>query len=199
LCSTLHGGRGWRDKGHVHVAVHVNDDVSDQAQVTVSHLSHGGDRLRWLEEGSGSFRTGESMPVKGLKRNIFQRIFGICRTRPPLDPECWTFEGDAISVDLSKAPEVAAKGGAIRLEGRKLPKRVLLFRGDDDALHAFENACAHMKRRVDPVPGEGILQCCSINAAVYDYSGKKVEGPGEGGLRALEIVQEGGKAVIRLA
>jgi len=138
------------------------------------------------------------MAVKGLKRNIFQRIFGVCATKQPADPECWTFAGGAVSVDLGKAIELGAKGGAIRLEGKSLPKRVLVFRGDDDALHAFENACAHKRRRGDPVPGESALQCCSIMAAAYDYSGKKIEGPGEGGIRPLEVKVDAGRATIRI-
>jgi nitrite reductase/ring-hydroxylating ferredoxin subunit len=139
------------------------------------------------------------MAIKGLKRNIFQRILGICATKEPLNPECWTAAGGAITVNLEKASELAAKGGAIRLEGKGMPKRVLVFRDDSGALRAFDNKCAHKGRRIDPVSGEGIVQCCSVNAAAYDYQGKKIEGPGEGQLSPLAVKEEGGKAVIQLA
>ena len=139
------------------------------------------------------------MPIKGLKRSIFQRILGICATPLPGQPGCWTQEGSAVSIDLGKAPELTPNGGAIRIEGKKLPQRVLLFRGDDGVLRAFENACAHKHRRVDPVPGEGVLQCCSVNAAAYDYKGTKLEGPGDGGIRPLDLTLEGARATIRFS
>ena len=139
------------------------------------------------------------MPVKGLKRNIFQRILGICATKPPADGSCWTHEGGKVAVTLARAPELVPKGGAVRLEGKGLAKRVLVYRDDSGALRAIENKCAHKGRRIDPVPGEGILQCCSINAAAYEYSGTKLEGPGDGHVAPLEAKEEGGLAVIRLA
>jgi nitrite reductase/ring-hydroxylating ferredoxin subunit len=136
------------------------------------------------------------MAVKGLKRSIFQRILGICATRPPANPDCWTHAGGSVSVNMAQATELIPKGGAIRLEGKGLPKRVLVFRDDAGALRAFENQCTHKHRRIDPVPGESILQCCSVNAAAYDYTGAKIEGPGEGGLVALALKEEDGKLVV---
>ncbi len=139
------------------------------------------------------------MAVKGLKRNIFQRIFGICVTKPPADAGCWVVAQNTITVNLAAAPELSPKSGAIRLEGKGLAQRVLLFRDDAGVLRALENKCAHKGRRIDPVPGEGILQCCSVNAAAYEYSGKKIEGPGEGQLKVLEVREENGKATVALA
>jgi len=138
------------------------------------------------------------MAVKGLKRNIFQRILGICATKAPGDPACWACDGGNLTVDLARAAELTPKGGAIRLEGKGLPRRVLVYRDDSGSLRAIENKCAHKGRRIDPVPGEGILQCCSVNAAAYEYSGKRIEGPGEGHVRPLDLREENGKAVVRL-
>jgi nitrite reductase/ring-hydroxylating ferredoxin subunit len=138
------------------------------------------------------------MAVKGLERNIFQRLLGICVTKAPANPGCWVAAQGAVTVNLAGAPELSSKGGAVRLEGRGLRQRVLLFRDDAGGLRALENKCAHMGRRVDPVPGEGVLQCCSVNAAAYDYSGTKIEGPGHGQLKALEVREENGTARIRL-
>ena len=138
------------------------------------------------------------MAVKGLKRNIFQRLLGICVTKPPADPTCWEHAGGKVTVTLARVPELTPKGGAIRLEGKGLPKRMLVYRDDAGALRAIENKCAHKGRRIDPVPGEGILQCCSVNAAAYEYSGKKIEGPGEGQVAPLELREESGRAVIHL-
>ena len=138
------------------------------------------------------------MAVKGLKRNIFQRILGICVTKEPANPGCWVVAQNQITVNLAGAPELSPKGGAIRLEGKGLPKRVLLFRDDAGVLRALENKCAHMGRRIDPVPGEGIVQCCSVNAAAYDYEGTRIEGPGKGQLTILVVREEHGTATVTL-
>jgi nitrite reductase/ring-hydroxylating ferredoxin subunit len=138
------------------------------------------------------------MAIKGLKRNILQRLFGIPATRLATNPDCWTYEKGKLSVTLAKAPELAGKGGAIRIEARRLPVRVLLYRDDDGVLRAMSNRCGHMGRRIDPVPGEKCLQCCSVMAAAYDYSGKKLEGPGDKPMKVLETQEQDGKVIITL-
>jgi nitrite reductase/ring-hydroxylating ferredoxin subunit len=138
------------------------------------------------------------MAIKGLKRNIFQRIFGIPATKPASNPECWTYDKGALSVTLAKAPELERKGGALRIEGQQLPIRVLVYRDDDGKLRALDNKCGHMGRRIDPVPGEKCLQCCSVNAAAYDYDGKKLQGPGDKPMHALAVQEQDGKAIISL-
>ncbi len=104
-----------------------------------------------------------------LKRNIFQRIFGICATRQPLDEECWIVENGKIIVDLARAPELAGRNGALRLEKKNLRERVLVIQGEDGGYHAFRNRCTHMGRRLDPVPGVQQVQCCSISKSTFDY------------------------------
>ena len=71
------------------------------------------------------------MAIKGLKRNIFQRIFGIAASKPASDPNCWSYENGKLTVTLAKAPELERKGGGVRLEGRGLPIRVMVYRDDD--------------------------------------------------------------------
>ena len=91
---------------------------------------------------------------------ILKRIFGICDTKPPKDPKCWWFEDGKAIVDLSRARELSAGGGAIRLEDRGLPKRILVHRGADGEFRAYENICTHMGRRIDPL----VAQLATISA-----------------------------------
>ncbi|MBW1910262.1 MAG: Rieske 2Fe-2S domain-containing protein [Deltaproteobacteria bacterium] len=111
-----------------------------------------------------------------LHRNIFQRILGICATKQPSDEDCWTFENGKIIVDLARAPELGRRNGAIRLEKKNLPERVLVIQGDDGKYYAFKNRCTHGKRRLDPMPGIQQVQCCSIGKSTFDYGGKKISG-----------------------
>jgi len=108
------------------------------------------------------------MTIKFLDRSFFQRIFGTPATSKPLDPQCWSFSEGKILIDLNRASELKKVGGALRLEGGGLPIRVLVIRGNDGKFHAFHNRCTHIgHRRVDPVPGTGTVQCCSVGKSTY--------------------------------
>ena len=129
---------------------------------------------------------------------LFARLFGIAATKPPRDPACWTFGGGAVELDLGRAPELADRGGAVRLEGGDLPVRVLVLRGEDGELHAFVNACPHAKRRLDPLPGADQVRCCSIGKTTFDYAGKRLSGMGKDDITPLEVREEDDRAVLTL-
>jgi nitrite reductase/ring-hydroxylating ferredoxin subunit len=133
-----------------------------------------------------------------LKRNIFQRLFGISATKAPDDSGCWTYSEGRIVVDLNRAPELAGPGGAISFEGRDLPKRVLLIHSDDDEYIAFCNHCSHMGRRLDPVPGTNEIQCCSVSKTTYNNSGDVISGPVEMPLTQYTVHRESEKIVITI-
>jgi Rieske Fe-S protein len=116
--------------------------------------------------------------VQFLKRTFIQRLFGIPATRLPRNPEGWHFAEGILEVDLSQTTELERPGGAVRLEGRGLPARVLLVHGEDRRFYAFENRCTHMgHRRLDPVPGTPTIQCCSVNKSTYNLEGRPIHGP----------------------
>lgn len=139
------------------------------------------------------------MEVKFLKRSFFQRIFGIPATGQPADAAAWSYADGRVTVELNRVPELAAPGGAVRLEGRGLPQRVLLFRGEDGAFHAFHNRCTHLgHRRLDPVPGTATVQCCSVNKSTYDLEGRKVHGPAPRPITPYPVETDGERLVIRI-
>lgn len=118
------------------------------------------------------------MDIKFLKRSFFQRLLGISATTRPEVEDCWNYSDGDLTIDLAKALELTSPGGAIRFEGKNLPKRVLVVYGEDGEYRAFHNHCTHLgHRRLDPVPGTGTVQCCSINKSTYDSDGQKIFGP----------------------
>jgi len=129
---------------------------------------------------------------------ILKRILGICETKPPANRGCWDFKDGIIQIDLSLVPELAKPGGAIRLEGREVPERVLVLHGTDGRFYAYRNRCLHMGRRIDPIPGGSEIRCCSVSKATYDYTGKVVSGPAKGPLKAFRVGMEEGKLKIFL-
>ena len=132
--------------------------------------------------------------------SIFKRIFGICATQVPANSACWSYGGGKLEVSLDKAPELSQKGGAIRLEGPSLPKRVLVVHGQDGAFHAFPNRCTHIgHRRIDPVPGEDKIRCCSVGKSTFEYSGKLLSGSAKESLEPLALESDGSKLIISVS
>lgn len=118
------------------------------------------------------------MDIKFLNRSFFQRLLGMSATAKPKTEDCWNYADGKLTIDLSKASELKPPGGALRFEGKNLPKRVLVVRGEEGEYSAFHNRCTHIgHRRLDPVPGTGTVQCCSVNKSTYDSDGNKVFGP----------------------
>ena len=138
------------------------------------------------------------MKVKKLNRSIFQRILGRPATSLPESNECWSFSNGKITVELSQSSALAKPGGAVRLEGDTLKKKILVVHSEDGRFQAFENKCTHMGRCVDPVPGTETVQCCSVNAATYDYDGKVLDGPAKSPLQTFPVTIVGGQLVIEI-
>lgn len=139
------------------------------------------------------------MERKGLKRNIFQRIFGIPATRTPQDSDCWEFNDGVLTVDVDKSPELQKDKGAIRLEGDGLPVRVLIYKGDDGKFRAARNQCTHVgRRRLDPVPGSNCVQCCSVMGSKFEYDGERISGAARHPIKVYEVNQEDNILTINL-
>lgn len=136
---------------------------------------------------------------KTLDRGIFNRILGIPATGKPGDPGCWTYSGNVISVDLNRATELSKSGGALRCEGGGLPVRVLVIRDDQGNFRAYHNRCSHLgHRRLDPVPGGGTVQCCSVNTSTFNYDGKSIHGPGKHPVTVFPVTRKGDTLLVTI-
>lgn len=139
------------------------------------------------------------MTTPTLKRNVFQRILGIPATKTPANADCWRYDDGTVTVDLTSAPELSAPWGAICLSDDSLPERVLLFRDDEDQFHALQNKCSHAGRRLDPVPGQEAVQCCSIGKSTYNIEdGTVTSGSAKEPLKVYTVAQENGTLSITL-
>ena len=129
---------------------------------------------------------------------FLKRVLGICRTRPPADPDCWKPGDGKIEVDLAQAAELGEPGGAMRLEGSGLADRVLVLKAEDGAYHAFINKCTHAGRRLDPLPGEALVECCSVGKSRFDYAGERLAGSAKKAIKPLQVEGQTGKLIISL-
>jgi nitrite reductase/ring-hydroxylating ferredoxin subunit len=139
------------------------------------------------------------MDIVFNKRGIFQRLFGKCATECPANPSCWSYIDGVVVVDPEAAPELADRGGAIRIEGKALPDRLLLVHGEDGNYYAFRNKCSHSGRRMDPVPGTNTIQCCSIGKSTFDTKGTKLYGPPTGNIEIYVVELVDGRIKIKIA
>ncbi len=129
--------------------------------------------------------------------NFFAAILGICETKP-LAASAWELKDTQVSVDLKAAAPLSCKGGAVYLKGKGLSKPVLVVRGDDNKLYAYENNCTHGHRKIDPMAG-GKLRCCSVNHSTFDYNGKPLSGPAKHDIRRYDSKEAGGKLIIKIS
>jgi nitrite reductase/ring-hydroxylating ferredoxin subunit len=130
---------------------------------------------------------------------FLKRLFGICETRLPGDPQSWSVQNGTVKIDLSRTPELKMTGGGLRLEGKGLDPRLLVFHGDDGQYHAIANRCTHMGRRIDTLAGSGTIQCCSVSKSTFTYDGQPVGGAAKKPVRTYPVAQDGETLVIALS
>lgn len=129
---------------------------------------------------------------------LIKRILGICETRQPSDAESWRYENGRITARFSRLPELGRPGGAVRLEGGGLPRRILLVHGMDGQFRAFANRCTHMGRRLDPLPGKDRIECCSVSKSTFTYEGEPVSGAAKAPIETFLVEINGDVLWIRI-
>jgi nitrite reductase/ring-hydroxylating ferredoxin subunit len=133
-----------------------------------------------------------------LQRSFFQRLLGRCATAEPADRGCWSFSGHTVELNLTRIPELAPLGSGVRLESEALPERLLVVHGTDGQYYAFRNRCGHGGRRLDPMPDQAKVQCCSLGKTTCDYSGKVLAGAAKTELVTFVVTVEGDRLTVRL-
>jgi len=129
---------------------------------------------------------------------LIERILGISQTKKPRDEQCWRYFKGKIELDWARVPELQKPCGAIRLEGRGLPERVLVIYGIDGQFHAFKNKCTDMSRRLDAVPGKAAVRCSCLCRSTFDYTGNVMAGPAKESLKTYPAEAHKCQIIIRV-
>lgn len=129
---------------------------------------------------------------------FLSRILGVSRTKPPINGDCWSFEDGIVNVNLALADEIKNQDGALRLEGKGMPVRLLVVKNNGE-YHAVQNRCTHAGRRLDPLPGQPRLECCSVSKSSFELNGQKVSGPAGGSVTSFPVLKEDGELFIDLS
>jgi len=138
-------------------------------------------------------------PITPARTNVLKRLFCISVTPLASDPRCLTVTAEAVTIDLDRAPELAAPGGSLRLESDLVPDRIIVVHGVDGRFYAYANHCACGGFRIDPVPGEPKIRCCTLAQSTYDYEGSRISGPAKDSLTTYPVTAEGTTLRIDLA
>jgi cytochrome b6-f complex iron-sulfur subunit len=130
--------------------------------------------------------------------SLVKSIFGICETKP-LSPDLWSREANRVRVKVGQVPELSREGDAVYLKGESLEKPLLVLKTGGDQYLAFANRCTHVgHRKLDPVPGQRTLRCCSIGHSTFDYEGKRLSGLAKDALTRHETEMSEGDLLIKL-
>ena len=109
--------------------------------------------------------------------DFLKSVAGICNTKE-LSSDLWRLERKNIILQPGKIMELKKPGGAVYLKGKGLSKPILVVHTDGDEYVGFTNKCTHIGgRRLDPVPGQSALRCCSISHSTFDLKGNIISGP----------------------
>lgn len=129
--------------------------------------------------------------------DFLKAIAGISSTNP-LQQNLWRIKDGRAVVAVGRSPELQSIGGAVYLEGQGLKEPVLIVKGEDGDFRCFSNRCAHFGRKLDPVPGNPILRCCSVNHSTFDYEGNTLTGPAKGSIRTYDCELKDGELTIAI-
>ncbi len=121
------------------------------------------------------------------KTNLLKRLFCIPITPLAPDPSCYAIQGSTITVWLEKAKGLDVPGGALRIEDERVSDRILVIRSQGGTFGAFRNRCGCSGFRVDPVPGEEKIRCCTLMQSTYDLAGKRLSGSAQKDLDVLPV------------
>lgn len=127
----------------------------------------------------------------------FKALLGICETKP-LSGDLWSLEENKVHVKLSQLPAPLSEDEAVYLKGKGLRKPVLILRTKEDQYLVFENSCTHGGRKLDPVPGESKLRCCSLGHSTFDYEGKRLSGMAKKPLTRYAVEESDGDLIVTL-
>jgi len=116
-----------------------------------------------------------------------------------LDNGLWQLDGSKVKINLDKVPNLSQNDGAVYLKEGGLEDPVLVVRNSDNEFMALKNKCTHGGRKIDPVPGENKLKCCSIGHSTFDKKGNVISGPAEGLLTIYKVTKDGNSLEIEMA
>jgi nitrite reductase/ring-hydroxylating ferredoxin subunit len=100
-----------------------------------------------------------------------------------------------VAVPLAKAPKLQKVGGSMvtRIRGKEL----LLVRDAENSAHAYEAKCPHEFCDLNYAPDTQKIEC-PCHAALFDLSGKVLEGPPPRPLETYQAIVDGERILLNI-
>jgi len=100
-----------------------------------------------------------------------------------------------VAVPLSKAPKLQKVGGSMvtKIRGKDL----LLVRDSETSAHAFEAKCPHEQCDLNYAPDSQKIEC-PCHAALFDLTGKVLEGPPPRPLETYQAIVDGERILFNI-
>jgi nitrite reductase/ring-hydroxylating ferredoxin subunit len=134
------------------------------------------------------------VPAQPSRRGFFAKLSGLA-----LALVAWPKAAMAgkkwVAVPLAKAPKVQKVGGSMvtRIRGKEL----LLVRDAENSAHAFEAKCPHEFCDLNYNPDDQKIEC-PCHQAVFDLSGKVLEGPPPRPLETYQAIVDGERILLNI-
>jgi nitrite reductase/ring-hydroxylating ferredoxin subunit len=139
-----------------------------------------------------SSSTKEEPSTKSSRRGFFGALAGLALAlvawpKMALGGKKW------VAVPLAKAPKLQKVGGSMvtRIRGKEL----LLVRESETVAHAFEAKCPHEQCDLNYDPDAKKIDC-PCHQAVFDLTGKVLEGPPPRPLETYETIVDGDRILL---
>jgi cytochrome b6-f complex iron-sulfur subunit len=109
---------------------------------------------------------------------------------PEAPIDSYTFNNNAIMLDLDKASHLAKVGGSVKMKVSRPNKeelKVIVIRRSEDEYHAFTDKCTHGGRELEYIHNESKLSCVSFGSSKFNLQGKVLSGPAKDDLGIFEL------------
>jgi len=152
-------------------------------------MSHG----RCLHAPSPSAK--QDAPARPSRRGFFGIMAGVAAALVAWPRAALSAGKGWVAVPLAKAPKLQTVGGSMvtRIRGKEL----LLVRDGQESAHAFEAKCPHEQCDLNYAPDKRKIEC-PCHAALFDLSGKVLEGPPPRPLETYQAIVDGERILVRL-
>lgn len=139
--------------------------------------------------------TDPEAPAQKSRRGFFAKLSAVVLAAAAWRPKT-AFAGKKwVAVPLAKTPKLQKVGGSMvtRIRGKEL----LLVRDGEQSAHAFEAKCPHEFCDLNYAPDTQKIEC-PCHAALFDLTGKVLEGPPPRPLETYQAIVDGERILLNV-
>jgi Rieske Fe-S protein len=122
----------------------------------------------------------------------------VCCQVPAAGESALRLEQGLVHIDLKQAPQLTAKGGAVRVDDEQRKVRLIVVHTGKRQFVAADQKCTHGGGALTYVPKGRVLHCTCWGHSRFALDGNVVTGPAKRKLRIYETTLAGDTLTIKL-